>query len=44
MTHRKPGYTAPRRPRPSQPRTDGLTEQADLVRETWEKLLHVRPL
>jgi hypothetical protein len=44
MTHRTPGSTAPRRPRPSPPRTDGLTEQADLVRETWEKLLRVRPL
>jgi hypothetical protein len=45
MTHRTPDYTSPRRPRPSRrPVNDGgLTEAADLVRESWEKLLRVRP-
>jgi hypothetical protein len=45
MTHRRPDYTTPRRPRPSRPVNDGgVAEAADLVRETWEKLLRVRPL
>ena len=44
MTHRHPDQSAPRRPRPHRSRTDALTEQADLVRETWELLLRgVRP-
>ncbi len=48
MTHRTPDYTTPRRPRPGRPNRPiddgGLTEQADLVRESWEKLLRVRPV
>jgi hypothetical protein len=44
MTRRQPDTTSPRRPRPSRPRTEPLTEEADLVRESWEKLLRVRPI
>ncbi|HEX7082621.1 MAG TPA: hypothetical protein VF186_00740 [Gaiellaceae bacterium] len=44
MTHRRPDQTAPRRPKPSRPRYDVITEEANLVRESWEKLLRVRPL
>jgi hypothetical protein len=46
MTHRTPDYTTPRRPRPSRPVSNdgGVAEAADLVRESWEKLLRVRPL
>ena len=44
MTRREKDHTAPRRPLPSRPRHDALTEEANLVRDAWEKLLHVRPL
>lgn len=44
MTNRRPDETAPRRPRPRRPHVDVVTEEADLIRETWEKLLRVRPL
>jgi hypothetical protein len=44
MTHRKRDETAPRRPNPARPRLNLLTEEANLVRESWEKLLRIRPL
>lgn len=44
MIRRNPDHTAPRRPRPSGLRLEAFGDEADLVRESWEKLLRIRPL
>jgi hypothetical protein len=44
MTHRKRDETAPRRPYPARPQLGLLTDEANLVRESWKELLRVRPL
>jgi hypothetical protein len=44
MTRRELDHTAPRRPHRDRPRHDALTEEANLVRDAWEKLLRIRPL
>ena len=44
MNRRQHDQTPPRRPAPERPRHDALTEEANLVRDAWEKLLRVRPL
>lgn len=44
MTRRELDHTAPRRPLPARPRCHALTEEANLVRDSWQKLLHIRPL
>lgn len=44
MTRRQLDHTAPRRPQRERPHYDALTEEANLVRDAWEKLLRIRPL